>query len=88
MEFITGMVAMGFLTGAMFFLRFWTRSRDSLFLWFAATFILLFFSQALTVYSGVPREEQTFTYVLRLLAFCFILCAVGIKNCRRKRGPE
>ncbi|HEY8579806.1 MAG TPA: DUF5985 family protein [Beijerinckiaceae bacterium] len=84
MDFVTGMIAMGFLTGAMFFFRFWARSRDALFLWFAAAFTVLFASQALIVATGVPREEQTVTYLLRLLAFCLILVAILIKNLRRR----
>ena len=39
--FLAGMVTAGFLAGGLFFARFWVRSRDCLFLAFAAAFWLL-----------------------------------------------
>ena len=46
-DFLSGAITMGFLVAGFFFLRFWKRTRDSLFLAFAAAFWLLGLAQAL-----------------------------------------
>jgi hypothetical protein len=40
-DFLSGAVALGFATCALFFLRFWRRTREELFLAFALAFFLL-----------------------------------------------
>ena len=39
--YIAGAISLGFLAVSLFFLRFWRRTRDSLFLAFAAAFVLI-----------------------------------------------
>ena len=46
--FLSGMVTLGFLVSGLFFLRFWKRTGDSLFLAFAVAFGLLAMGQAVT----------------------------------------
>ena len=41
LDFLSGSVTFGFLLAALFFLRFWRRTRDGLFLAFATAFLLL-----------------------------------------------
>ncbi|MFO1061186.1 MAG: DUF5985 family protein [Dongiaceae bacterium] len=81
--FLSGAVTMGYLVAALFFLRFWTRSRDALFLTFAGAFALLALNQALVVLSGTPREEQGWIYLIRLLGYLLIIAAIVRKNLRR-----
>ena len=81
--FINGLIAMGFAVAAVLFLRFWTRTKDGLFLAFAIAFVLLALNAALVVVLGVPREELTFVYLLRLAAFLLIIVAVLNKNLKR-----
>ena len=81
--FLAGAVTMGYLVAALFFLRFWTRSRDTLFLAFAGAFALLAVNQALVVLSGTPREEQGWIYLIRLLGYLLIIAAIVRKNLRR-----
>jgi hypothetical protein len=50
---------MEFLIAGLFFLRFWTRTRDFLFAAFAAAFWLLAANQALAVMIDVAREERS-----------------------------
>ena len=50
---------------------------------FAAAFGLLAFEQLLLVWSGLPREEQTWFYLMRLVAFFLIIGAILRKNRRR-----
>ena len=78
--FISGVIAMGFAVCAAFFLRFWGRTKDSLFLVFALAFFLLALGQALTTLLGLPLEERSWLYLLRLAAFIMIIVAVAAKN--------
>jgi Family of unknown function (DUF5985) len=83
-DFISGLIAMGFAVAGLFFLRYWQRTRDYLFIAFALAFWLLALSQTLTVYLDIPLEERSWLYLLRLLAFSLIIGAVVAKN-RRSR---
>ena len=40
-DFLSGAVALGFFVCGLYFLRFWRRTRDQLFLAFALAFVLL-----------------------------------------------
>jgi hypothetical protein len=79
-EFFSGAIAMGFAVCAAFFLRFWLRTRDSLFLVFAFAFFLLALNQALTTMLGLPLEERSWLYLLRLAAFVMLIFAILRKN--------
>jgi len=79
-DFFSGLIAMGFAVCAVFFLRFWRRTRDSLFLVFSIAFLLLALNQALTTLLGLPLEERSWLYLLRLAAFLIIIAAIVRKN--------
>lgn len=79
-DFLSGAATFGFLVAGMFFLRFWRRTRDPLFLAFAAAFWLLGFGQALISLANVPAEERSWLYLIRLAAFALILAAIARKN--------
>ncbi len=79
-DFLGGAVAMGFGIAALFFLQFWRRTRVGLFLAFAGSFLLLGITQALLTLSGIPIEERSWLYLLRLLAFLLILAALWWQN--------
>lgn len=83
--FLSGLITAGYLVAGLFFLRFWRRSRDRLFVCFSAAFVLLAANQALLVIGNVPVEEQSLFYLLRLAAFLLIAVAIVQKN--RGRGP-
>ena len=80
LTFVSGAVTFGFLTCALFFLRFWKRTRDELFISFAAAFALLGFGQALLVLANIPQEQRSSLYLIRLVAFAVILLAIVRKN--------
>lgn len=82
-EFFSGFIGAGFLVCALFFLRFWRRTQDGLFLAFSFAFLLLALQQALTVFLGLPEEERGWIYVLRMIAFLAIIAAIVRKNYRR-----
>lgn len=78
--FGAGAIALGYVIGSAFFWRFWSRTRDSLFLVFAAAFALMAVNQAVPTLFGIPREEQEGVYLLRLAAFVLIIMAILRKN--------
>jgi hypothetical protein len=80
LAFLSGAVTMGFVIAALFFLRFWRNTRDGLFLAFALAFFLLGIVQGLLTLAGVPREESSLIYLIRLAAFVLIIGAVARKN--------
>jgi peptidoglycan/LPS O-acetylase OafA/YrhL len=86
-DFLGGAVSMGFAVAALLFLRFWRRTREGLFLAFAASFLLLGITQALLILAQVPLEERSRLYLLRLAAFLLILGALWWQN-RRGKGAE
>jgi hypothetical protein len=81
-DFLGGAVTFGFLLSSLFFLRFWKRTRDTLFLAFAAAFFLLGLGQGLLALANIPVEERSWLYLFRLAAFALILVAIARKNRR------
>jgi hypothetical protein len=79
-DFLSGAVALGFFVCGLFFLRFWRRTRDQLFLAFALAFALLGTSQSILALASIPTEERGSIYLIRLAAFALILIAILRKN--------
>ena len=85
-EFLSGVVTAGYVVAAAFFVRFWMKTHDRLFLAFAAAFSLFALNQALVGLFRVTTEPASLVYVLRILGFVAILAAILDKNLRgRKR---
>ena len=78
--FTAGALTLGWLAIGVFFLKFWRRTGDGLFLAFAIAFALLATNQAVPVLFGVASEDQGYIYLLRLAAFVVIILAVLRKN--------
>ena len=80
LNFIFGMTAMAFGASGLFFIKFWKKTHDRLFLLFALAFMTLAVDRiALTLVSG-NGEVTPLVYVLRLAAFVLIFLAVIDKN--------
>lgn len=79
-DFLSGAVALGFLVCGLFFLRFWRRTSDGLFLAFAIAFGLLGVTQSTLALANIPTEERGSVYLLRLAAFALIIFAIAKKN--------
>lgn len=77
---MTGAVITGNAIAALFFLKFWRRTGDRLFLAFAAAFLLMGLVPLLTAVRDVPREEQSAFYLIRLAAFLIIIWAIAAKS--------
>jgi hypothetical protein len=82
-DFLSGAVALGFLVCALFFLRFWRRTSEGLFLSFALAFVLLGVGQTVLALGNIPTEERGSLYLIRLAAFLLILA--GIWRANRKQ---
>jgi hypothetical protein len=82
-DFVSGAIAMGFLVIGLFFLRFWRRTHDGLFLIFAIAFWLLTANGAAFALAGIARGEA-WVYLLRLVAFILIIAAILSKNLRTR----
>lgn len=84
--FIFGLIATTSLVAALFFLRFWRRTRDFLF----AAFALAFLFQAATTTAMVfiadrnPDNFHPWMYLTQLCTYLLILAAIVRKN-RRSR---
>ena len=79
-DFLSGAVALGFFVCGLFFLRFWRRTHDQLFLAFALAFALLGTGQSILALANIPTEERGSIYLIRLTAFALILVAIFRKN--------
>ncbi len=86
LEFSTGLITMGYFIAGLFFLRFWRRTGDRLFMAFWLAFWLFAANQALVPLSGLPREEASWFYLLRLAGFSLIIAAILAKNTARRSG--
>lgn len=82
--FLMGAAAMGSLAAALFFLRFWARTRDTFFLFFSAAFLIEGISRLPLAFEHAPDETEPLYYLPRLVAFSLIVLAVVLKN--RPRG--
>ena len=83
-DFLKGAIAMGYATTALFFLRFYWRTSDRLFVMFAASFLLLGAIRVGMVVWHDPMEHH-FLYWLRLVAYLLILVAIIDKNLPRPK---
>jgi heme A synthase len=87
-NFVFGIITMGYVVAGLFFAKFWRRSRDPLFAIFAVAFWLLALNQAIVAVLDVPREEQSWAYLLRLAAFILIIVAIVYKNAASRSGSR
>jgi hypothetical protein len=78
-DLLRGAVAACCLVAGLFFLRFWTLTRDRLFLLFCVAFWVFAVNWVLLCFDG-PLSGHL--YVLRLLTFAIIAAAIVDKNRR------
>lgn len=81
-DLLSGILVTLEATIALFFLRFWTTSRDRLFAMFAGAFALLSVQRLLIAMTDEVLEQQAPLYLLRLAAFVVIVIAIVDKNRR------
>jgi hypothetical protein len=77
--FLAGVISLAFLVVALFFFKFWWKSRESFFLMFSLAFLLLGMERILIAFF-VGRTTVSYVYVVRLVAFLLIIVAFIRKN--------
>jgi hypothetical protein len=78
--FLYGMLGAATAVAAMLFLRLWQKTRDRLFLYFAAAFAVLSIERAFLATIDPGNEFAPYVYVARLLAYGLIIAAIVDKN--------
>ncbi|HZQ19973.1 MAG TPA: DUF5985 family protein [Terriglobales bacterium] len=78
--FLLGVVATSSLAAAAFFLKFWRRTHDTLFLYFGIAFLVEGLNRVMVLGQAHPNEGSPWHYLVRLLAFLMILAAILRKN--------
>lgn len=86
-DFLSGAVTMGFLVAGLFFLRYWRRIGDRLFLAFALAFWLMAANQMGFSLLGSEAELAGLPYLLRLAGYVLIIAAIVGKNLGIRRKP-
>jgi hypothetical protein len=84
-DFLAGALTMAYAIAGLYFVHFWRRTADRLFLAFAAAFLLLALNQVTVFALGIADERYSYAYVLRVLGFVLILLAIVDKNLRRSK---
>lgn len=79
-EFLSGALVMAYFISGVYFLRFWRRTRDRLFMHFAVAFWLFAVTQIIVTALGSEDQRSGHPYVLRIAGFIFILAAIVDKN--------
>jgi hypothetical protein len=78
--FILGAVAALAVVASLFFLRFWRRTGDGLFLAFAIAFALEALNRTVLATTGQTNEGLPVAYLIRLAAYLVILGGIVLKN--------
>ena len=86
-QIIAGAVAMGLGVAGLFFLRFWRRTHDRLFAFFAIAFFILAGNRVVLTLTTLP-EDKADLYWIRFFSFVMILAAIIDKNWDRSRRPS
>jgi hypothetical protein len=77
---LSGMILLGYAAIGTFFFRFRARTGDRFFGFFGCAFWLLVIERILLIWVFPNQEEKSYVYVVRLIAFLFILYAILDKN--------
>jgi hypothetical protein len=78
--FLLGVIATACVTAALFFLKFWRRTRDPFFLAFSASFFIEGINRSAVLLLNRPNEGSPVIYVVRFLSLLLILAAILNKN--------
>lgn len=80
--FLWGAQASAALIASMFFLRFWTQTRDRLFALFSAAFLVFALNWLLIAVYPYDDESRHEVFFVRLFAFLLIIAGIIDKNRR------
>jgi hypothetical protein len=80
LDFLAGAVTIAYLVSSAFFLRFWKKTSERLFLAFGIAFVFLALNQIAATYLEAGDERTIYAYALRVIAFTLIVLAIVDKN--------
>jgi len=80
--FLLGVIATSSVVASMFFFKFWKRTHDSLFFFFALAFLIEGINRTTVLFSTHPNERGPWIFAVRLVAFLAILAGIIRKNYR------
>ncbi|HUN84306.1 MAG TPA: DUF5985 family protein [Terracidiphilus sp.] len=78
--FLLGVIATSSFIAGTFFLKFWRRTHDGLFLAFGWAFFIEAFNRITLLFTAHPSEASPVFYLVRLFAFLLILAGILRKN--------
>jgi uncharacterized membrane protein HdeD (DUF308 family) len=78
--FLLGAMSVANAVVALFFLRYFRDTKDTLFLYFAAAFALEACNRTVLAFSPTPDEGSPAIYLLRAFAYSLILLGIYRKN--------
>jgi uncharacterized membrane protein len=83
---MSGAAMFGAFVSGLFFLRFWKKSEDRLFLIFGVAFWFMALERLVLIFLAIPaNEDHSLVYLIRLLSFLLILYGIADKN-RKERN--
>ena len=85
---LIGAIAMASLIAGLFFLRFWKRTGDRLFVFFAVSFLIEGVNRLALGLVDDHNEARPFFYFVRFLSFVLILIGIAHKNLSKRRGAD
>jgi hypothetical protein len=86
--FLYGILTMAGLVAALVFVRFYRMAADRLFLFFAAAFIGMALNWIALAMTDPTWEDRYQVFLLRLIAYAFILFGIIDKNRRVQRTTD
>lgn len=78
--FLLGIIVTASFAVGGFFLKFWRKTRDRLFLGFAAAFLIEGLNRLAFLGLDEPNEGAPLVYTVRLFSYLLILAAIVHKN--------
>lgn len=79
-DMLAGAIALASLAVGLFFFKYWYRSRDRFFLYFALSFWIEGMSRIHMGLNQAPREDIPVYYLIRILSYGLIILAIWEKN--------
>jgi hypothetical protein len=93
-DFISGAFTLAAVAAALFFVKYWRKSRDRMFAVFALAFVLLAIERTGLTFVSIEQDGRHLIFLARLLAFGLIIAGILDKNRsresrhRRERGAS
>lgn len=81
--FLIGVISTSSFVAGLFFLNYWRRTKDSLFLAFSLAFFIEGVNRTISIFSLHPNEGRPWVYLVRCCAFLIILGGIINKNRQR-----